>query len=113
MKQRMPATRIYITLLTLLGLGPLFSAAFSWKFSNNTSQCGTTQVSILGSGGRPPYYLWVVPYGRSPLATEPRTVIDVPFADTSTTATFKFAYPANSQFLAVVSQIQTFSIPVF
>jgi len=64
----------------------------------------------VGSGGVPPYRLLVLPSGPTPLSSgvEVRKILDVPFPDSSTTLSFQLNYPANSQFVAVVSDNTAF-----
>jgi hypothetical protein len=77
------------------------AAAYSWSFETVPAQCGTVKLSITGAG-KPPYSALVVPYGPTPLANaEVRTVMDLPFNDSSSLS-FQLRYPANSQFLITV-----------
>lgn len=93
-----------LLLLTLSSLSTL-SAAYTWNFATPPQQCSNLTVSLVGSGGVPPYRLLVLPSGPSPLSSgiEVRTILDVPFPDDSTTVSFQLKYPANSQLVAVVS----------
>ncbi|KAJ7686668.1 hypothetical protein B0H17DRAFT_707809 [Mycena rosella] len=82
---------------------PLLSSAYTWSFTAEPTQCGTVAISV--SGGSPPYDVLIVPYGSSPLPNniEARKIQDQPFSGNSATVSFKLNYPANSQFVAVVS----------
>ncbi|THH17568.1 hypothetical protein EW146_g3282 [Bondarzewia mesenterica] len=84
-------------------LFPTFSYAYTWNFDSAPRQCEDLSLSISGSG-QPPYSLLIIPSGPSPLANnvEARTIQSIPF-NTSTSLSFKLAYPANSTFVAVVS----------
>ena len=80
------------------------SAAYSWNFVTPPQQCSNLTVSLVGSGGVPPYRILVLPFGATPLSTgvEVRTILDVAFPNNSTTVSFPLNYPANSQLVAVV-----------
>jgi hypothetical protein len=85
---------------------PLLAAAYSWKFEGFPSECGTVKATIVGDGGSPPYRMGIVPFGGSPLSggREIRKILDLTFND-STSISFTLPYPANSQFVAVVSRL--------
>jgi hypothetical protein len=89
----------------LLALQPSFSAAYSWILNAPATQCSNLSITITGSDGTPPYSVLVVPFGPTPLpnGAEVRTVIVQPFDGDSTTTSFAINYPADSQFVAVVS----------
>lgn len=91
-------------ILALLAL-PIRSAAFTWNFQSTPQQCSNLTISISGGGGKPPYRVLILPFGPTPLAgnVEARKIVDQPFPDDSTSVSFKLNYPANSQFVAVVS----------
>lgn len=93
-------------LIPLLQL-PIFSAAYSWNFKANPQQCANLTIEISGSDGKPPYRVLIIPFGSSPFSnnTEVRRIIDQPFSGSDTSVTFQLKYPANSQFVAVVSVI--------
>ncbi|ETW77988.1 hypothetical protein HETIRDRAFT_479158 [Heterobasidion irregulare TC 32-1] len=95
--------------LLSLSLHPAFARAYSWAFDNSPTQCEDLSLSISGSGGQAPYTLLIVPTGPSPLANniEARTIQSIPF-NSSTSLKFKLAYPANSSFVAVVSDASGF-----
>ena len=101
-------------LLTLSSLSTL-SAAYTWNFASPPQQCSNLTVSLVGSGGVPPYRLLVLPSGPTPLSSgiEVRRILDVPFPDGSTTVSFQLKYPANSQLVAVVSITLSFLFPFF
>jgi hypothetical protein len=67
-------------------------------------------IAISGSDGLPPYRALIIPSGPSPLQNniEVRRIVDVPFEGNSTSVSFKLDYPANSQFVAVVSGFSFF-----
>lgn len=85
----------------------LFSVvdAYDWKFNNAPSQCGSLSVSVSGTDGQPPYSLLLIPYGATPLAgnIEVRAVETYQFNGTTENLEFQMRYPANSQYVAVVS----------
>ncbi|KAF9467943.1 hypothetical protein BDZ94DRAFT_1210476 [Collybia nuda] len=88
---------------------PTLSAAYTWNFKSLPQQCSNLTISISGSGGKPPYRVLVVPFGPTPLdKVEARRIIDQPFPDNSNTVSFKLSYPADSQFVAVVSDSSGF-----
>ena len=97
--------RVSLLLCHVLLLQPTLSAAYSWVLNALATQCSNLSISITGSDGVPPYRVLVVPFGPTPLPsnTEVRSVIDHPFDGNATTASFAINYPANSQFVAVVS----------
>ncbi|KAJ7100255.1 hypothetical protein B0H15DRAFT_819489 [Mycena belliarum] len=86
---------------------PLLSSAYTWKFSSQPTQCGNVSISV--QGGSPPYSVLVVPNGISPLPKniEVRKIQDE--TSQSSDISFKLNYPANSQFVAVVSDSTGFS----
>ncbi|KAG6918356.1 hypothetical protein DXG01_015005 [Tephrocybe rancida] len=96
-------------LLTLLAI-PSLVTAYTWKFDSPPQQCSNLTVSVSGSDGKPPYRILLLPFGPSPLKNniEARTIVDQPFPDGASTASFKLNYPANSQFVAVVSDASSF-----
>jgi len=96
------------SLLLVLEL-PALSNAYSWQFKSTPQQCTNVSIEITGSGGQPPYRILVVPVAASPFAngTEVRRIFEVPFDGDSTSVSFKLEYPANSQFVAVVSFFST------
>ncbi|KAJ7485360.1 hypothetical protein FB451DRAFT_1337599 [Mycena latifolia] len=81
----------------------LLSSAYTWSFASQPTQCGNVSISV--SGGSPPYRVLVIPYGSSPLPNniEARKIQDEPFPGTSSDLSFKLNYPADSQFVAVLS----------
>jgi hypothetical protein len=99
-----------LALLLTFSLSTL-SAAYSWNFATPPQQCSNLTVSLVGSGGVPPYRILVLPYGPTPLSSgvEVRTILDVAFPNGSTTVSFPLKYPANSQLVAVVSVYLFFS----
>ncbi|KAG6865630.1 hypothetical protein C0991_000799 [Blastosporella zonata] len=95
--------------LALLAL-PSLAIAYTWKFDSPPQQCSNLTVSVSGSDGKPPYRILILPFGPSPLKDniEARTIIDQPFPDGATSVSFQLKYPANSQFVAVVSDSTSF-----
>lgn len=78
--------------------------AYEWTINNAPSQCNTLSVSVSGTDGQPPYSLLLMPAGPSPLKDiEVRRVETIQFNGTSNNLEFPMRYPANSQFVAVVS----------
>ncbi|KAJ7033738.1 hypothetical protein C8F04DRAFT_1104015 [Mycena alexandri] len=90
-----------LALAIALGAPILADAAYTWSFKAQPTQCGNVSISV--SGGSPPYEVLVVPYGSSPLPNniEARKIQAVQSA--SADISFKLNFPANSQFVAVVS----------
>ncbi|KAJ7158356.1 hypothetical protein C8R43DRAFT_364689 [Mycena crocata] len=91
---------------------PLLSSAaadYSWSFKSTPTQC--TNLSVSVSGGTPPYKILIVPSGISPLPNnlEARKIQDESFPGNSADVSFKLNYPANSQFVAVVSDSNGFA----
>ena len=97
--------RASFLLYHFLLLQPTLSTAYSWVLNSPATQCSNLSISITGSDGVPPYRVLVIPSGPTPLLrnTEVRSVIDHPFDENSMTTSFAINYPANSQFVAVVS----------
>lgn len=80
--------------------------AYSWNLRDDARQCTNSTVVLNGSGGKPPYKLLMIPFGASPLSVEARRIVEQVFiADgDQTSGEIKVSYPANSQFVAVVSR---------
>lgn len=78
------------------------ASAYSWQFTSTPKQCQNLTLSLTGSG-QAPYSILVIPFGPSPLPnnTEVRRIFSTQFNGTS--ATIPLHYPADSQFVAVVS----------
>lgn len=93
-----------LVLLQLISL-PTYSVAYTWVFNATPQQCSNVSITITGNGGKPPYHVLIIPFGPTPLPnnTEVRKIIDHAFEGNSNTASFPINYPANSQFVAVVS----------
>lgn len=100
---------LMLSLYLSLALLPSFSFAFSFNFTSIPQQCQELSLAISGSG-KPPYSVLIIPFGPSPLpnAVEARRIFEVQFNGTSTSASFLLNYPANSQFVAVVSAAVSF-----
>ncbi|KAF8888637.1 hypothetical protein BD779DRAFT_1672291 [Infundibulicybe gibba] len=88
---------------------PFANAAFTWSFQAAPQQCANLSIQISGSG-TPPYRALILPFGPSPLANnvEARRIVDQPFPGSSGSLSFQLKYPANSQFVAVVSDATGF-----
>ncbi|KAJ7266965.1 hypothetical protein B0H12DRAFT_141808 [Mycena haematopus] len=87
---------------------PVLVDAYTWSFNSQPTQCGN--VSITVAGGSPPFQVLVIPYGSSPLPNniEARKIQDEgPFSGAD--IDFKLNYPANSQFVAVISDSTGFA----
>jgi len=84
---------------------PSFAAAFSFVLNTTPQQCQNLSVAITGNGGVPPYNILIIPFGPSPLPNniEARRIVNIPFTGSSSTLSFQLDFPANSQFVAVVS----------
>ncbi|KAI0252516.1 hypothetical protein BJV78DRAFT_1124573 [Lactifluus subvellereus] len=97
-----PSSLLLISLFSLTN-------AYTWKFTSQPRQCQSLSLAVSGSGN-PPYSLLIIPTGPSPLQnnTEVRTIQNIPFSGTSNTLTFQLNYPANSSFVAVVSDSSGF-----
>ncbi|KAF9043598.1 hypothetical protein BDZ89DRAFT_1155990 [Hymenopellis radicata] len=94
---------------------PLFfvdlANAYSWHFEETPKQCTNVTVQISGSDGKGPYRILIVPYGSTPFSnnTEVRVIQDKEFpSDSATSITFQLPFPANSQYVAVVSDATGF-----
>lgn len=87
-----------ICVTILLSLIITTARAFSFSFTNNISQC--SQVTAQWNGGQPPFTLLLVPTGH--LTPETRTIIqeNIPSGNS---VSFTLNYPAESQFVAVLS----------
>ncbi|KAH9939547.1 hypothetical protein B0H21DRAFT_780561 [Amylocystis lapponica] len=87
-----------------LALLPSFASAFSFTFTNTPQQCQNLSLSITGAGV-PPYSILITPFGPSPLPNnvEARRIFAVDFDGSSSSASFQLKYPADSEFVAVVS----------
>ncbi|KDQ58743.1 hypothetical protein JAAARDRAFT_47090 [Jaapia argillacea MUCL 33604] len=79
--------------LALATLAPSLASAFSFQFTSTPQQCS----------GQPPYSVVIIPFGPSPLPNniEARKIFQTNF--TGSSVSFKLNYPANSQFVAVMS----------
>lgn len=80
--------------------------AYSWNFLSNPQQCENTTIQLSGDGGQPPYRILILPFGATPLpnSIEARTIQEEVFISGSErSGSIKLNYPANSQFVAVVS----------
>lgn len=90
-----------------LALLPVFASAYSFNFTSTPQQCSNLSLALVGSG-QAPYNVLIIPFGSSPLEnnTEVRKIFEVTFSGSSTS--FQLPYPANSQFVAVVSDATGF-----
>ncbi|KAF8624384.1 hypothetical protein AX15_005903 [Amanita polypyramis BW_CC] len=94
--------------LCFLVLHPIFAAGYSWELNAPPKQCSNLSITITGSDGIPPYRILIVPFGASPTSVEVRSVLDLPLESSTTAFSFPINYPANSSFLAVVSDTRGF-----
>jgi len=88
----------------LLFLFPSLAAAYTFEFTNRPTQCQELSLAIEGQGS-PPYEVLIIPVGPStaPNNVEVRRVVDNTFPNNGTTVSFPLRFPADSQFVAVVS----------
>jgi hypothetical protein len=93
-----------VLLAAVVSLLPSLVRAFSFRLTNTPNQCQNVTFQVTGSGS-PPYSLLLIPYGSSPLAnnTEVRSIQNIQFAQGASSLSLQLIYPANSQFVAVVS----------
>ena len=82
-----------------------FSAAYSWKLDAAPTQCTDLSISITGTDGLPPYNVLVVPFGPTPFQDQidVRGVIYKSFDGNSGSISLPINYPADTEFVAVVS----------
>ena len=99
---------IHLLLITLLLRG---AYAYTWSFQDAPSQCGQLTVAIAGNDGTPPFRILIAPFGPSPLpnGVETRQILDIPFPGNQNEVQFQLTYPADSQFVAVVSDASGFA----
>ena len=78
------------------------ASAYSWQFTSAPQQCQNLTLSLTGSG-QAPYSVFIVPFGPTPLPDniEVRKAFSTQFNGTS--VSIPFDYPADSQFVVVVS----------
>jgi hypothetical protein len=88
----------------LLVLSPALVSAYTWQFTNTPAQCQNVTIAISGAGS-PPYNVLIIPFGPTPLPNniEARRIVSQDFQGNQSTVSFELEYPANSQFVAVVS----------
>jgi len=94
--------------LILAATSPLVASAFTWSFKGGQpTQCGN--VTISAAGGSPPYSVLIVPIGSTSLPgnIEARKIQST--TSNSPDITFKLNYPANTQFIAVLSDSTGFA----
>jgi hypothetical protein len=95
------ASRFAIALLFQIILSSAVVSALSFTFSSDPTQCSSLTVTV--NGGTAPYRLNLIPAGPMPrLSTEIRTIVDVQFSEKTYTLT-ALKFPADSQFIAMVS----------
>ncbi|KAF8439133.1 hypothetical protein L210DRAFT_3621871 [Boletus edulis BED1] len=84
-------------------------SAYSFTFTSKPQQCANLSLQISGSG-KPPYSVLIIPYGPSPLSNnvEVRTIVSQQFSGDDSSLSFQLKFPANSQFVAVVSDSSGF-----
>ncbi|KAJ8079996.1 hypothetical protein PM082_016822 [Marasmius tenuissimus] len=88
----------------LLFAFPSNSLSYTWSFKSTPTQCGQLTVAI-NSQGSPPYSVLILPSGQTPFqnGTEVRKIIEEKSSGNSSEITFQLKYPADSRFVAVVS----------
>ncbi|KAJ3575866.1 hypothetical protein NP233_g809 [Leucocoprinus birnbaumii] len=80
--------------------------AYSWNLRSNPQQCQNMTIDLTGTGGQPPFRILIIPFGASPLPNniEARKIQETVFATgNQRNGSVMLNYPANSQFVAVVS----------
>lgn len=80
--------------------------AYSWNFRSNPQQCQNATIVLSGNGGTPPFSVLMIPFGASPLPNniEARRITEQVFVrGNQRSGDVQVNYPANSQFVAVVS----------
>ena len=90
--------RALLAFSLLLYLSALRAYAFSFWFTSNPTQCAS--VTVQWNGGSAPYTLLLVPIGS--LSPETRKIIQINVSS-GTSTSFTLNYPAQSQFVAVMS----------
>ncbi|KIJ58893.1 hypothetical protein HYDPIDRAFT_33732 [Hydnomerulius pinastri MD-312] len=100
----MPRSLQALELALYLALSSHLVSGFSFTFTSQPQQCSNLSLDITGSG-KPPYSVLIIPYGPTPLPNniEARTIVYQQFSGDSSSVSFQLKYPANSQFVAVVS----------
>ncbi|KAF7325901.1 hypothetical protein MKEN_00440900 [Mycena kentingensis (nom. inval.)] len=94
--------------LVVAASSPLLASAFSWSFKGGQpTQCGN--ITIAASGGSPPYSVLVIPFGSSPLPNNIEARKIQSQSSDSADINFKLNFPANSQFVAVLSDSTGFA----
>ena len=84
-------------LLAAAALAPRAASAYSFRLASDPpTQCENLVVDVAGAGA-PPYTLTLLPLEDSTLIP-----VSAPF-NTSTSVAFQLTYPANTHFVAVVS----------
>ncbi|KIL62410.1 hypothetical protein M378DRAFT_165776 [Amanita muscaria Koide BX008] len=84
------------------------SVAYSWQLNAAPVQCTDISITITGTDGQPPYSVLVVPFGPPPFGADVRGVIQKNFDGNSNSVNVPIKYPANTQFVAVVSDTAGF-----
>ncbi|KAF9453145.1 hypothetical protein P691DRAFT_802020 [Macrolepiota fuliginosa MF-IS2] len=85
--------------------------AYSWNFGSTPQQCTNLTINVTGNDGVAPYRVLIIPFGPSPLPNnvEARRITEQVFArGGDKSGSFQLNYPANSQFVAVVSDATGF-----
>ncbi|KAF7316292.1 hypothetical protein MIND_00147900 [Mycena indigotica] len=87
---------------------PALVSAYTWRFTSQPTQCGNVTIAV--NGGTPPFSVLVVPYGISPLPNniEARKIQSIENQN-GPDISFKLNFPANSQFVAVLSDKSGFA----
>ena len=85
---------------------PSSSLGYTWNFKSTPTQCGQLTIAINGQG-KPPYSVLLLPSGPTPFpnGVEIRTIVEEKSSGDSSEITFQLKYPAESQFVAVVSRV--------
>lgn len=105
---------IWLAVGTTLASSLQGAHAYSWNLRSDAKQCKNATIVLNGSGGKPPYKLLMIPYGATPLKVEARRIVEQVFATgDQTSGEIMVNYPADSQFVAVVSRLSPLKIPLY
>lgn len=74
--------------------------AFTFRFTSTPAQC--EPVEVVWTTGTPPYKILLLPIGFQPQGVETRVIYEKTVT-TGTQTAFNFPFPANSKFVAVMS----------
>ncbi|KAK1231437.1 hypothetical protein PQX77_005446 [Marasmius sp. AFHP31] len=83
---------------------PSNSLGYTWNFKSTPTQCGQLTIAISGQG-KPPYSVLILPSGQTSFqnGVEVRKIIEANSTGDATEISLQLNYPAESQFVAVVS----------